>query len=90
LPADSPTRQRAEILKKAAKHYQIKTPPGSMHGLRKEDKFADSYAASPTVGMETENKSKATKLVDIMKKRKLITLTLHPPLLLVPLVPSVP
>jgi len=71
-PHTHETRKKLnKLVSRAAKHREIKTPPGSMHGLRKEDKFADSYAASPTVGMETENKSKANKLVHIMKKRKL-------------------
>ena len=71
-PHTHETRKKLnKLVSRAAKYHEIKTPPGSMHGLRKEDKFADSYAASPTVGMETENKSKANKLVDIMKKRKL-------------------
>jgi len=69
-PHTDETRKKLnKLVRRTAKHREVKTPPCSMHGLRKEDKFADSCAASPTVGMETENKSKANKLVNIMKKR---------------------
>jgi len=69
-PHTHETRKKLnKLVSRAAKHREIKTPPGSMAGLRKEDKFADSYAATQTVGMETENKSKSNKIVGIMKKR---------------------
>jgi hypothetical protein len=70
-PHTDETRKKLnKLVSRAAKHREVKTPPGSMHGLRikKEDKFSDSYAASLTVGMETENKSKSSKLVKMIKK----------------------